>query len=267
MGIGIDGVADQAIGAGAGAGVFSKEQCAELAKALDGLPPREPMWTALDVFERWSHLDIVLETAMGENTELAKGDPMFAALGTIDLGEVDWDEVLRRFNEIDDAYVAAMKVEGRAASLAACRDVERKIGKRSGGKDADLTKDSGETRAEYTQRVMRWMENSVLASFWAANDRWHVGGMVDEMARAVVGAAAYKAEKGEWPGKLEELVPGYLKEVPVDLYLSGETEGVKYVRGSGGVRVYSVGRNGVDDGGVERDGGDDVVVGWREGAK
>ena len=56
----------------------------------------------------------------------------------------------------------------------------------------------------------------------------------------------YKRKHGDWPGALEELVPGYLPEVPVDR-LTGEP--LRYrVTGEGPV-VYSVGVDGDDDGG------------------
>ena len=51
VGIAIDGLANRAIGAAAGAGVLSEEQCAELGKALDGLALIDPMWNAVDVQE------------------------------------------------------------------------------------------------------------------------------------------------------------------------------------------------------------------------
>ena len=64
----------------------------------------------------------------------------------------------------------------------------------------------------------------------------------------------YRREHGDWPGVLEDLVPGHLPGVPVDR-LTGEP--VKYRVGEDGPLVYSVGVDGDDDGGqppVERDG-------------
>jgi hypothetical protein len=56
----------------------------------------------------------------------------------------------------------------------------------------------------------------------------------------------YKRQHGDWPGELDELVPGYLPSVPVDR-LTGNP--VRYrVTGDGPV-VYSVGVDGDDDGG------------------
>ena len=56
----------------------------------------------------------------------------------------------------------------------------------------------------------------------------------------------------EGPGGLRDLVPAHLKEVPKDIYCRGGEGEVQYVVTPGGVRVYSIGRNGVHDGGVRQ---------------
>jgi hypothetical protein len=56
----------------------------------------------------------------------------------------------------------------------------------------------------------------------------------------------YRREHGDWPGALDELVPGYLPKVPADR-LTGEA--VRYRILEGGPVVYSVGVDGDDDGG------------------
>ena len=57
----------------------------------------------------------------------------------------------------------------------------------------------------------------------------------------------YKRRHGGWPASLDELVPGLLPEVPRDPYTG---EGLGYVVGEDGRPiVYSVGRDGDDDGG------------------
>ncbi len=56
----------------------------------------------------------------------------------------------------------------------------------------------------------------------------------------------YRREHGDWPGALDELVPGYLPSVPVDR-LTGEA--VRYRVAGDGPVVYSLGEDGDDDGG------------------
>ena len=79
------------------------------------------------------------------------------------------------------------------------------------------------------------------------------------LARVQMGMALYKAEKGGYPEKLEELVPKYMGAVPVDGF-SGEA--LIYRKTEKGYVVYSVGVNRKDDGGVTEKGMDkgDLVV-------
>lgn len=63
---------------------------------------------------------------------------------------------------------------------------------------------------------------------------------------AALAALRFRMEKGEWPESLEALVPEFMAKVPVDPF-SGAP--VVYRIVEAGVMVYSVGPNGVDDGG------------------
>jgi hypothetical protein len=68
-----------------------------------------------------------------------------------------------------------------------------------------------------------------------------------DKARAAAALAVYRAENGEYPDKLEQLVPAAIPQVPTDLY-SGKP--FVYERKSdGGYLLYSVYENGTDDGG------------------
>lgn len=60
----------------------------------------------------------------------------------------------------------------------------------------------------------------------------------------------YRADHGEWPAQLSELVPDYLPAPLVDPLAEGKT-GFKAIFHDGPSRIYSVGRNGKDDGGLK----------------
>ena len=62
-------------------------------------------------------------------------------------------------------------------------------------------------------------------------------------------AAIYHAETGNWPkAQLTELTPDYLAQIPIDP-LSTTGERIVYVADSDRPRVYTVGDDGIDDGG------------------
>jgi hypothetical protein len=78
-------------------------------------------------------------------------------------------------------------------------------------------------------------------------------------AAAGVAAVRFRKAKGRWPRSLEELVPKWLAEAPMDPFTG---KPLPYRVDDEGVVVYSVGVDGKDDGGVETpeklEGGDDL---------
>ncbi len=97
---------------------------------------------------------------------------------------------------------------------------------------------------------------SQLVSGWRGGAQGHAERALGERDGLVVGIALelYRRKFGEYPAKLEELVPRYLPEVPADR-ITGE--GVRYRLVNGKPVVYSVGDDRKDDGGrvpVKRNG-------------
>ena len=69
---------------------------------------------------------------------------------------------------------------------------------------------------------------------------------LDRNLRVAFAMAAYHADNGKYPAKLDDLAPKYLAKVPDDVF-SGKA--LIYKPGENGFLVYSVGVNGQDDGG------------------
>jgi hypothetical protein len=71
------------------------------------------------------------------------------------------------------------------------------------------------------------------------------------LAATALAARLYVLDHGgQLPKALNDLVPGYLTAVPLDA-LSPEGAGLHYVSDPKDPRVYSVGLNGIDNGGIE----------------
>lgn len=68
-------------------------------------------------------------------------------------------------------------------------------------------------------------------------------------ARTGVAVERYRREHGSLPAALGELVPAYLGKVPDDPFRPEPDQSLGYVRGGEGFRVYTVDKDGVDDGG------------------
>lgn len=75
-------------------------------------------------------------------------------------------------------------------------------------------------------------------------------------AETALALRLYRAEKGKYPDRLQELVPNYLPQVPVDPY---DDKPIRYRKLQKGFKVWCVGGNRKDDGGVK------VRDWWRKG--
>lgn len=179
----------------------------------------------------------------------ARRERVLAALGSIDVGAIDWDAVLRESNRRADRAAAAMVLPTFAAREAAV-EVER----------AKLVEASKRVERGPGGDVERWLVDLVAAPFpefrfplAAAHIATDIRNQTADVARVAVALVVYRGRHGEYPAKLDELVPGVLGAVPGD-FCSGKA--MVYRRTATGFVLYSVGRNMKDDGGN----GDDIVV-------
>jgi hypothetical protein len=84
-----------------------------------------------------------------------------------------------------------------------------------------------------------------------------------DLTKLAFSLAAYRADRGSYPTRLADLVPKYATEIPKDVFSAKE---LHYKPNGDGYVLYSVGRNGEDDGGRNQDddktgaGWDDIVV-------
>lgn len=122
----------------------------------------------------------------------------------------------------------------RRESIEAIRARELDYCERAAGFPARLET----TMLKITRRKAPWE-----ASLEESNRR-HV--LTNGLLRAELAARLFTLEKGRRPASLEELVPEYLPEMPIDTY-NGQPLRCKVDLDR--LMIYSVGRDGVDDGG------------------
>ena len=94
----------------------------------------------------------------------------------------------------------------------------------------------------------RWIENTHVRT---------------EVAAVAIAVHAFRSEHGSFPESTEALVPYYLGSIPVDGF---DGLPLRYSSQGDGFTVYSVGADGVDDGGkiTGEDGSD---LGWQVGGE
>ena len=80
---------------------------------------------------------------------------------------------------------------------------------------------------------------------------------INDAADAAIAIERYRRKHGKLPEKLDELVPEFLPQVPVDPF---DGQPLRYLIDEEGCRIYSIGEDDTDDGGEGDLAGDPDVV-------
>jgi hypothetical protein len=106
---------------------------------------------------------------------------------------------------------------------------------------------------------------SISSTFQSVSEAEDRGNTMLALTQFAAALAVYRAERGEYPVQLEQLVPEILSELPVDLY---HEKPFIYQRDGEVYLLYSTGPNGVDDGGSNSRYGSGILagreIGWNE---
>jgi hypothetical protein len=245
------------VGRAAGGGKMTAAQCGRLAAILDGWSPRSMAEWEEDE-GRWLILYRLERMALGNEPAWRAEDNAVVEFPAPMRQQVDWDVVLKRANALIDARVAALKDDSLSAREASAKRW-REASKRR--KPSMLERLPSEDREAYSERLAGVLLADRMEGEWIIDNMMRSWRMYGEMGRTVVAAAAYKADRGDWPLRLGDLVPRYLKAVPRDMYADDGKGEVGYVLREGGIEVYSVWENKRDDGGEWGEYMNDVGVG------
>jgi hypothetical protein len=256
VGIAIDQIATQADLAYLERAGLTSGQARGRLKDLQGLPPLPPPADKIDLGERFVYLDCVQRFRRGGVGTLQELDgrpgrkPTAVELWA--LGLIDWAPALREGNRWYDRLAAAMRLQGRAEREEALDKIEEELKalkKRATGPEdfawrLALGKDLPDREAgKAIGEVLIGLLVPAARKVQGAYDRAE---QVQRNLRVAFALAAYRADRGRYPARLDELAPGYLAAVPGDLF-SGKP--LVYRPSDKGYQFYSMGINGKDEGG------------------
>jgi len=262
MAMAVDGIASKCVQGMAISGRLTAAQCTELFVDLRDMPALPSLANAIDPGERF----FVLAYAMWfAGRGLWTGGIIEAVLpGSAgdDQGEkipsdlLDWDAVLRQVNASFDQVAALYRIESfprRKEAYASLRDELDKLAEREEwwreGDEAlvEFLKKIPKPGNEQARRRYREVVRRILVGLLAKGARmWLLveirqGAEVKrKMAQVALALAAYKAELGKFPAKLEQLIPGYLETIPKDYFTDRPL--IYKIRGKGYI-LYSAGPN------------------------
>jgi len=220
---------------------------------LRRLPPMPTFGETLNRGERFVTLDAMMSLARngpGMLDQLAgPGGPAPAknrVFGRLFTRSIDWDPALRNANRMYDECVEASRLPDRPARQKELAKVEAGIKKPTPGPLARATMNRTE-RGEMIGNILIGLLFPALQKVQDASDRVR---QAERNLHVAFALAAYRADSGRYPGKLDELVPKYLPEVPGDLFSGGP---LIYRPEKDAYLLYSVGPNGADEDGRGRE--------------
>jgi hypothetical protein len=248
VGIALDSMANSAAQTLLASPDLTAEQIAQIRKDLDALPPLAGVAMALDQSERLAAIDSFVRVAVGGQQEMLSQMGLDNdALVVLDVVSVDWNLVLQEANGWYDRLVSAARMTDRDERNAAIQkingDVDRLIAQSRAAPSIAAAVVSRQQRSEFVSAMMLGL---FLPAVSMAIDREDEQNVVMQLTRLAAALAQFRAANGAYPEKLDELVPGVLKTLPNDPY-SGKP--LIYVRDGDGFLFYSVGANGIGDGG------------------
>jgi hypothetical protein len=209
----------------------------------------------IDLTERFVFLDslqLIRRGGLGMLEGLADGKPKKPTPEELKaLEKIDWEPALRNSNLWYDRIVAALRHKDRADREKALDKLAKdlKTLKVEAARPANvakflLGKDPPDKMAG--KAISDFLITLLMPAFpkvQSASDRSE---QVQRNLQVVFALAAYQRDHGRYPAKLDDLAPKYLAAVPDDLF-SGKA--LIYRPAEKGYLFYSVGVNGIDEGG------------------
>jgi hypothetical protein len=254
-------------------GHLSAERALAYQQELRKLAPLPVMADVIDVWERFVLLDTVSQLARDQSNPLdvltgQEGswpwDLQLAAKIITHRSLTKWDDALRFANEEFDKAVAAARKPTVLERKKAFNAFERQL--------AALRPefwDPGKLGVWFFTTMLRrdmGRQVGVLLTFFfmpslsAGCDAENRARTRETFGQLGFALAAYRADRGAYPQDLSVLAPRYIARVPNDLFTE---QPLHYKRQEDGFLLYSVGANGVDNGGSTFDSqppGDDIVL-------
>jgi hypothetical protein len=246
-----DTIATDAAGIIAASGKLTPAQCDTLARALD-LPPMPSLADPYTTGERYRTLQLLQWTLTGKFRQAYGTDltnKQTDVFNTIDFARIDGNLLLKEFNAFRDRETAVFTSTNRKFIDALSKSLQQDLKQWTDAakKRGDtLAPDLGESKNDYTIRILH-----ALIAVTAPRMDGRANDALDrqlqsDMLPALFAAAKFKAQTGNWPTSLQQLLPTYLKEIPTDPYADNNAK-IQYTLINNRPRLFSVGPDALPD--------------------
>jgi len=234
-------------------------QIRQILDDVNSLPPPRPLRDRinadrLQTLDSFTRLSRNLGTALEEGGDTPKSEFAKELIGMAGRAAMDWDEVLRTANRYYDALEEAVDrptFPERREAVAALNafinaEMERMRGFGRVVRSFASLRSPRTTMSKHIATVSVALLCSLSDMAMRADERAFTQ---RQMLLIALGSAAFRAEYGVYPQSLAA-VHAYLTYVPVDPY---SEKPFRYRLENDGFVLYSVGPNGIDEAGLNRD--------------
>jgi hypothetical protein len=263
VGIAIDQIASAADLAYLERTKLSAGQIGDRLNDLRSLPELPNLADKVDLGERFMFLDTLQLIRRGKFDGLGIAGLLKEQLTPRKLDRIDWTPAFRNGMKMYDRIAEASRLPDRVERLQQLSEIEAELAQR--GKESqnnDLSSDMFSSVP--SESVGTSIGNVMIGLFVPANTKFQ--NAVDRAQQTqrnlqlAFALAAYRADHGSYPAKLDDLSPKYVPSIPNDLFCGAA---LVYRPDEKGYLLYSVGVNGIDEGGRTADDeskGDDIAV-------
>jgi hypothetical protein len=220
------------------------------------LAPMAKFADTVNQFERFVYLDS-MQSIRREGLDESSPDQVAQVL--------DFELIFRYGNTNFDKIVAFLKLPTRSERLGMKMigaEIERELPVRKSKKVQKqlLRGDTKKVRAAVSEEIGMVYIGLMCSSIERLADAADRSEQIQRSGVITAGLAAHFADTKKYPESLADLVPKYLAKVPFDVF---NEKPLAYRKTDTGYLFYSVGVNGIDDGGkllTDKPRGDDIGV-------
>ena len=155
---------------------------------------------------------------------------------------IAWDYGLRLTNSLFDQAAAACRFPTRKERQTACGEIRNKIHQLDDEFHSASKLLFSPRRSAAQQFIVMF-----FPGFSAVRNAEDIAAMRFEIIKLAFALAEYHADRGTFPEKLDDLVPKYVETVQKDIF--NNDADLHYAKHGDGYSLYSIGDNGIDDGG------------------
>ncbi len=216
---------------------------------LAELPPLPKMSEKLDKGERLVSLDAICNLATQKTDGGALGVPNNQAWKRMLGLTINWDLILKQFNEEYDQIVAALQLTDFSARQAQMSKLETELKKLQAEANqpaqiALILLGVDPPRAVVSRQIGNVLLGLLMPAIRQASTAEVRAETRRDMTLVALAIGEYHRDEGRYPEKLADLSPEYFKTIPQDGFTN---KPLQYQPQKDGYLLYSVGANGKDD--------------------